>query len=139
MKLFIPSLFIFVKLTPVPSSNLAQSVVDKWNSAAIWKWNNLTLIADHSTQANFENLRKAVPGKTKLYILDKKNRKFVCDKTEVGHIVGFCPDGTGGVLRDEKGRSVFYSNLDGLMIYTCIRKSAIDVMDVRLTHWKEVT
>lgn len=138
MRLFIPSLFIFVKLTPVASSNLAQEAVDKYNSAAIWNWNNLTLIADHNNQANFKNINKAIPGKTKLYLLDKVNRKFICDKTEVGHISNLRVDNTGGKLCDANWNSIFRQNLDGLMIYTCIRKSAIDVMDVRLTHWKEV-
>ena len=135
MLLIIPSLFIIVPLYRRKYGENGQDIVDRPKSAAIWNWGNLTVIADHVHQENFFNLNKSVPGKTVLYIYDKGIKRYICDSSEIGFTR---QEGSQNVLYDSKERSVYFLNLDGLMIYTCIKRTSPEVLTVRLTHWKEI-
>ena len=134
-----------------------QEIVDRENSAVIFHWNDLSVIADHSHQSNFSNLNKAIPLKTIGYIFsnnttklecDSKqtkptkivahislNRmtKLLCDDTQVGHIL---LSDSGNRLTDKNNHLVHTVFHDGYCIYTCIQRSAPNIIDVRLTHWR---
>lgn len=129
MILTIPSLLIFVPVYERTTGN-GQDIIDKPNSAVMFKWGKLTVIADHSHQNNFSNLNRAIPGKTRLYLIGKMTTPLICDSTEVGFI-------TGNRLYNRKGEEVHRLGLDGLIIYTCIGKRG-DATDVRLTHWRKL-
>ncbi len=136
MLLVIPSLFIIVPLYECKYGETRQEVVDRPNSALIWNWGDLSLIADHSNQENFSNLNKAIPNRTKLYIYgDKEVKKYICDSSEVGFIR---TESGHNNLYNSKGHLVFSLNLKGLVIYTCIERVSPTMTNVRLTHWKEV-
>ena len=134
-RLEIPELNISVPLNGTESGG-AQKVIDREDSAVYLIWPNNITIADHCHQANFSNLNKSVPGRTKAYIVTPDSKKgYVCYKTQVGHIkIG----GTSNVLYDHNWEAVYKKNQGGLTMYTCIEKSAPDVMDVRLTYWKPI-
>lgn len=135
MKLLtIPSLWIFVPLFERKAGN-GQDIVDRADSAVFFCWDDLTIIVDHSHQNNFSNLNKAIPGRTKLYIYSKGTKRYICDKTEVGHLKLI---NGHNMLYDKDWQSVYHQQLDGLIVYTCIKRVRADVIDIRLTHWREV-
>ena len=129
--LIIPSLFIFVSLY----EGNGQDIVDASNSAAIWGYKDLTLIADHNNQSNFANLNKVKPNKTKLYVLGQNRKHYICDRSEVGYIV---TENGHNRLYNAAYKPVYQTEQSGLVVYTCIVRSAPNVMDIRLTHWREV-
>lgn len=133
-RLEIPDLSISIPLNGVESGS-AQQVIDMEDSAVYLNWPNQTVIADHCHQANFSNLNRAIQGHTKAFIASDPDSKkwLVCCKTQVGHIrIGE----KSNSLFDHDWNPVYHSNSGGLTMYTCIEKSAPDVMDVRLTYWK---
>lgn len=135
-RLEIPDLNISIPLNGIELGP-AQKVIDLEDSAIYLKWPNQVVIADHCHQANFSNLNKAIPGHTKAYIAtDPENKKWlVCCKTQVGHIkIGE----KSNALFDHDWIPVYQNNSSGFTMYTCIQKSAPDVMDVRLTYWMEI-
>ena len=131
----IPELNISVPLNGTESGG-AQEVIDREDSAVYLIWPNNITIADHCHQANFSNLNKAIPGRTKAYIVTPDSKKgYFCYKTQVGHIkIG----ATSNTLYDQNWEAVYEKNGGGLTMYTCIERSAPDVMDVRLTYWKPI-
>lgn len=126
--LFIPSLGIFV----LAKTGDRQKNTDAPNTAAMWNWGKLTVIADHNYQG-FSRLNRAVIGKTRAYLGPKA---YICDVSEIGH-----------VRLSEKGNRLYRASWfpvweawsDGLCLYTCITQTASDVIDVRLTHWRDIT
>ena len=133
MYLAIPKLLIAVPVEERMFGN-GQDILDKENLAVSFHWNKLMVIADHNHQSNFKNLNKAKEG-TKAYLIDKKKiEMYVCDSTQVGHIT-LSPHGNR--LYDSEYMPVHLVFDSGLCIYTCIEKSADDIMDVRLTHWRK--
>ena len=122
----IPSLRIGVPL--YNSNRNAQEIVDAKNSAVFLEWKDQVAIADHSGQDGFERLAKAIPYKTMACINYKGKEYYLCTKKQVGHIVN-------SKIYDSNWQNV---KSDGLVIYTCIGKSAEDVMDVWLTYWKRI-
>lgn len=122
----IPSLRIGVPL--YDSNRNAQEIVDAKNSAVFLEWKNQVAIADHSGQDGFERLAKAIPYKTIACINYKSKEYYLCTKKQVGHIVS-------SKIYDFNWQNV---KSDGLVIYTCIGKSAGDTMDVWLTYWKRI-
>ena len=135
-RLIIPSLLISVSLYHRIAGTNGQDIVDAVDSAVIWEWNRLTMIADHASQANFNRLSRVRTGKAKAYICKSLSTDvYVCDSAELGHIR---LSDSGNRLYDSKWRPVHEVMHDGLCIYTCKGKSAVDVMDVYLTHWKRV-
>ena len=131
-RLEIPELAIGVPLYDTTTGS-AQKIVDDENSAAYLFWGDQIAIADHSSQANFNNLNNAVPSRTTAYIVRPgRTERYVCAQTQIGHIkIG----SSGNQIYDCKWRPVYQQNRGRLTIYTCIQKSAQDVMDVRLTYW----
>lgn len=130
--LFIPALGIIVPAEERKNGTNGQDIIDKPDRAVMWSWGRLTVIADHCNQG-FDRINRAVAGKTRAYV---GARRFICDISEIGHI-----------RTTDKGNRLFRADWtpvheawkDGLCIYTCIQRSAPDVMDVRLTHWREIT
>jgi hypothetical protein len=92
------------------------------------KGNGYTLIMDHSGQDGFERLSKAVPYKTIAYL---NKDAYICINKQVGHIYLGPPNR----LVDENWQSIKY---DSLILYTCLQKSAENIMDVQLTYWKKL-
>lgn len=124
--LIIPSLLICVPTYERASGTNGQGIVDADNSAAMWHWNNLTIVADHAYQG-FSRLEKTKVGMTAW--LGKK--KYRCDLTELGRIQDsrlYCSSG-------EYAHKRFTS---GLCIYTCHGKRIGNIQPVRLTHWEAV-
>lgn len=133
--LLIPSLKIAVPVYEAQNGN-GQDVIDRPNSAVLLRWGNLTIIADHRTQSNFENLNRAEPSKTKaFFITNGKMHIYKCDYSAIGHNR---TEPTGNHLYDNHWAKVTQIMHDGIVMYTCIVRSAKDVMDVRLTHWRKV-
>ena len=114
----------------------AQAVIDARDSAVYLNWGNQKAIADHACQANFSNLNQAVVGKTKA-VLDRGTSKeqFLCVDSQIGHIK---TESGVNTLYDSKWRFAHLQNPGGLAIYTCIQRSAPDIMDVRLTYWQPI-
>lgn len=112
----------------------AQTIVDAENSAVYLRWGNGQIaIADHANQQNFSNLEKAIPGRTIAHIRTyDSDKEFICYQVQVGHIK---TSASGNSIFDADGNPVFWQNPGGITIYTCIRRSASDVMDIRLTYW----
>ena len=135
MRLIIPTLSINVPVFFGKDGASRQEIIDKENSAVYFTWGPLTVIADHSSQANFHNLNKAKPGETIAYLCGDRVKKYICDRSEVGHIVS---DG-GNRLYDSRWMPVHENVKHGVCMYTCIERSAKNIMDVRLTHWIEYT
>ena len=128
----IPSLKIRVPLY-YSGEKSAQEITDDSNSAACLLWGGLTVIADHSHQGTFSMLNLAKEGKTVAVIDDGRTQKeYLCSSSQVGHLT---LSEYGNELYDAEWAEVFGQNDGGLCIYTCIAKSARDVMDVRLTFW----
>lgn len=128
----IPSLKIRVPLY-CPGEKSAQEITDDRYSAACFPWGGLTVIADHSHQGTFSMLNLAKAGKTVAVIDDGHAQKeYVCSSSQVGHLKSA---EYGNELYDAEWAEVAGQNDGGLCIYTCIAKSARDVMDVRLTFW----
>ena len=131
----IPELNIGVPLYGTESGG-AQEVIDRQDSAVYLRWPGQIAIADHSSQANFSNLNLAKPGHTKAYIVTRDSRTpYICYQTQVGHIR---IESGRNTLYDNNWEPVFAKNHDGLTMYTCIKKSAPNVMDVRLVYWKQI-
>ena len=134
MILTIPSLLIFTSVYERKTGN-GQDIIDRPDSAVMFQWNRLTIIADHSHQNNFGNLNRAIPGKTKLYLINGRVQSFVCDSTEVGFIYR---TPTMNILHNSKGEELYRLGLDGLVIYTCVAQKTPNAVDVRLTHWHKI-
>lgn len=134
-RLDIRNLFISVPLYDAATGADKQRMVDNPNSAVFFKLGVQNVIADHADQANFSNLNMAKPGMTaRIYDREKETvYRFV--KSQVGHIR---ISQLGNRLFDQNWQQVSTQNEGGLCIYTCIGKSADDVMDVRLTYWQPV-
>ena len=134
-RLEIPDLLIGVPLYDAKGSE-SQAVVDKVNSAVYMHWPKQDAIADHASQANFSNLNMAKVDRT-VAIIDYGNReeKYHCVNSQVGHI-RISP--SGNRIFDENWNMAYFQNDGGLCIYTCMKKSADDVMDVRLTYWQPI-
>lgn len=128
----IPALRISLPLYEAKNGN-AQKIVDDKNSAAYINWRTQVAIVDHSGQDGFERLAKAQPGITIGYI-DFQNRqeKILCVKKQVGHILL----GEKNKLVDANWKQA--NSNGGIVMYTCIKKSAENVMDVWLTYWKKM-
>jgi len=122
----IPSLRIGVPL--YNSNGNAQKIVDNKKSAVFLEWEDQIAIADHSGQDGFERLANAIPYQTLAYIDYKGKEYYLCTKKQVGHIVN-------DRIYDSKWE---HAKSGGLVIYTCIGKSAEDVMDAWLTYWKRI-
>ena len=129
----IPSLYVSLPLYDTHGN--AQEVVDMKNAAAFIQWVKQAAIVDHSGQDGFERIAKAIPGSTLAYIEyndGKVKERYVCTKKQIGHI------------RTENGKNKIYDAdwktpvSNGLVMYTCIKKSAANVMDVWLTYWKKI-
>lgn len=133
-RLWIPLLRICVPVYWRKIGTNGQEIVDADDSAAIWKWNGLTVIADHNGQNNFANLNNAKPEKTKAILtVNGTSRLYVCDVSEVGSIVTYP---YGSRLYTAENRPVHEAFPTGLCIYTCRDKTAENVRNVRLTHWR---
>ena len=133
-RLEIPDLDISVPLYDTYGKD-SQKIVDTYNSAAYLHWGEQVAIADHASQANFIRLNQVREGITDAYIVNQGAReKYVCYQSQVGHIQTV--NGKNQIY-DAKWRSVFTQNTSGLTIYTCMQRSAPDVMDIRLTYWKK--
>lgn len=133
-RLEIPRLLISVPLYDANGAN-KQRVVDDTDSAVYFRFGYQDAIADHSNQANFQNLNLAKPGM--LAVIDQGETKtsYKLVQSQIGHI-RISP--LSNQLYDQDWNPVALQNAGGLCIYTCIRKSADDVMDVRLTYWQPV-
>ncbi len=132
-RLIIPDLNISVPLNGIELGS-AQHVIDLEDSAVYLKWPNQIVIADHCTQANFSNLKKAVPGRTKALIVTPDSKEeFACCRKQIGHIrIGQ----SSNALYDRDWIPVYKTNSGRLTMYTCISRSAPDVVDVWLTYWR---
>lgn len=132
----IPELNISVPLYDVVNGN-SQLLCDNEDSAVFMRWGSQVAIADHCTQANFSNLNNVRVGKT-IATIDQRDKQehFRCVRSQVGHIR--LSDG-GNRIFDSNWVPAYSQNPGGLCIYTCIEKSARDVMDVRLTYWQPVS
>ena len=134
-RLDIRNLFISVPLYDAKTGAEKQQVVDDPNSAVFFKLGVQSVIADHASQANFQNLNLAKPGMTARIYDREKETVYRFKESQVGHI-RISP--LGNRLFDKNWQQVATQNEGGLCIYTCIGKSADDVMDVRLTYWQPV-
>ena len=132
-RLEIPELSISVPLYDANGCD-SQKIVDAQDSAVLMRWGNQFAIADHNDQANFKNLSDAEPGKTTAMIRQGKNlQRYRCIKTQVGHIT---ISENGNRIFDQDWKPVYQQAFGGLCIYTCLNKSAPNVMDIRLTYWQ---
>lgn len=122
-RVIIPSLFISIPV--YESHGNAQLIVNAENSAAFIRWNGQNAVVDHSGQNGFQRISKAKPYKTTAYV---RGEKFLCTKKQIGHI-------RQSKIFDSEWKPV---KSDGLVMYTCIGKSADDVMDVWLVYWKRI-
>lgn len=127
----IQRLGIAVPLYAANNIDDAQRIVDKQNSAVLLRWATQMVSADHSSQ-KFSRLKHVRVGDMAfIEKKDGKKRPFQCVKTQVGHI------------RTENGVNKLYdanwqkvSLRKGILtVYSCLGKSAPNVMDVTLTYW----
>ena len=131
----IPDLHISVPLYDT-SVGAAQQIVDNQNSAVYLHWPAQNAIADHASQANFSNLSNVIVGSTTMSIETPNNARYYrCVKSQVGHIK--TTNGSNRIF-DENWESPYIQNTGGICIYTCLGRSAPDIMDVRLTYWQPV-
>ena len=134
-RLEIPDLDISVPLYDT-STGGAQQIVDKKDSAVLLRWNVQNAIADHSDQCNFSNLSNAVVGGTTMSIeTQNSSKRYRCVRSQVGHIK--TTNGSNQIF-DENWNSPYTQNAGGICIYTCLNRSAPDIMDIRLTYWQPV-
>lgn len=132
----IPELGISVPLYDSVNGN-SQELCDNADSAVCMKWSSQIAIADHCNQGNFSNLNKARVGRT-IATIDQQDKKehYRCVRSQIGHIR---ISESGNRIFDSNWAPAYKQNAGGLCIYTCIEKSAPDVMDVRLTYWQPLT
>ena len=131
----IPTLNISVPLYDT-STGSAQQIIDNEHSAVYLRWGQQIAVADHTTSENFCNLAHAIEGRT-VATIDRKTSKqnYICSKKQIGHIkIG---NGSNSIY-DSKWQPVFPQNAGGLTTYTCISKSAEDVMDIWLIFWRPI-
>jgi hypothetical protein len=122
---------ISIPLNDADNAN-SQYIVDRKDSAACMKAKNYMLIADHSGQDGFERLGNVVPHTTVAYInMQTYKERYVCIRKQIGHII----IGEKNKLVDANYNPI--SEYD-LVMYTCIKRSAKNVMDVWLTYWKRL-
>ena len=134
MRLEIKELGIDVPVIRASGKN-TQEIIDRPNAAVYMHWYTQDAIADHASQSNFKNLNNANAGKTMAVLYDDaKPRKLICTKSQIGHI-RISPKGNR--IFDQNWESLYHKNKGGICIYTCIAKSAKDVMDVRVTYWQD--
>ena len=67
--------------------------------------------------------------------LSTSKKQYRCVKSQIGHLR---ISNTGNRLFDENWVPAYDQNPNGLTMYTCMNKSAADVMDVRLTYWQPI-
>ena len=134
-RLEIPYLHISVPLYDAFGGTEKQRVVDEPNSAAYFHLGVQDVIADHASQANFQNLNMARCGMVAIVDECGKETVYQLVQSQIGHI-RISP--LGNRLFDQNWRQVAEQNAGGLCIYTCMKQSANDVMDVRLTYWQPI-
>ena len=135
-RLEIPELNISVPVYDTKTGS-AKSIIDAKNSAVYLRWFTQHAIADHSDHANFSNLNRVRVGHTVLYIDNgMTQKKYVCVKSQVGHIKIDGP--MGNEIYDANWELAYSQNQGGLCLYTCMTRSAPNIMDVRLTYWQPV-
>ena len=132
MRLLIPSLLIYVPVFERQKGTNGQEIVDAQNSAAMWKWNQLTVIADHAGQG-FDRLNKVKVGRTTAFF---GNSRFLCDSSEIGYI-RLSPNGNR--LYNAKNEPVHETMKTGMCIYTCHGQRTGEIQPVRLTHWRKIS
>ena len=132
-RLEIPGLFISVPLYDALDAADRQRVVDNPDSAVHFRLGVQDVIADHAGQANFQNLNLARSGMVATIDEREKKTSYQFTQSQVGHIR---ISALGNRLFDQNWQQVAAQNAGGLCIYTCMGKSADDVMDVRLTYWQ---
>ena len=134
--LYIPALAIVDRVYRRDSGTTGQDIVDKSYSAVIFNWGNLSVIADHQHQANFSNLNRVTPKRTKAYLVrGTKTSIYICDSSEIGHIRN---ESGHNRLYDSEWKPVHLKYSDGLCIYTCRDRESADIINIRLTHWKQL-
>ena len=131
-RLEIPELSISVPVYKAENGN-QQKLCDDINSAVCLNWGSSIAIVDHCDQANFSNLNYVKVGQTVATVDQETSQKqYRCIRSQVGHLK---IQPSGNRLYDSSWTPVYNLNPGGLTIYTCLHKSAADVMDVRLTYW----
>ncbi len=134
-RLEIPELQISVPVYKTENGN-AQAICDKKDSAVYLNWGNQFAIVDHCDQANFSNLNRVRVGLTMATVdLQTSKKQYRCVKSQIGHLR---ISNTGNRLFDKNWVPAYDQNPNGLTMYTCMHKSAADVMDVRLTYWQPI-
>lgn len=126
IKLFIPSLLIYVPVYERENGTNGQDIVDAPDSAVIFHWNQLSVVVDHASQ-NFSRLHKVKVGTTAFL----GGKKYKCISTEVGRI-------QNSRLYRANGRFVHEDWKTGLCIYTCYGQKFGNIQPVTLTHWSVV-
>lgn len=136
-RLEIAELGISIPLYDATDSSGTQRIVDRQDSAAYIHWIKQDAIADHANQSNMANLNMAKAGRTIAVIdLGGEQLAYRCVSSQVGHI-RLSPDGKNRIF-DANWNRANLQNEGGLCIYTCMHKSAEDIMDVRLTYWRPI-
>ena len=125
LKLIIPTLLIRVPVIEREKGTDGQEIVDAPFAAAMWHWNELTVIADHAGQ-EFKRLGRAKVG-TVAWLGETR---YKCILTEIGWI-------QDKRLYRASGQYVHEAWTTGLCIYTCHGQKFGNIQPVRLTHWRE--
>ena len=134
-RLEIPDLKISVPVYKAQGGN-SQKLCDDINSAVCLNWGNQIAIADHCDQGHFSNLNNVKVGITIATIdLQTSQKQYRCIKSQIGHIR---ISKEGNRIFDANWLPVYSQNPGGMTIYTCINKSQVDIMDVRLTYWQPI-
>lgn len=124
MNLIIPTLLIRVPVYERAKGTDGQDIVDAPDSAAMWHWGHLTVIADHAGQ-EFSRLGRARVG-TVAWL---GGQRYKCILAEIGWI-------QDKRLHRANGRLVHEEWQTGLCIYTCHGQKFGNIQPVRLTHWR---
>ena len=124
MKLLIPSLLIYVPVYEREKGTIGQDIVDAPDSAAMWQWNQLTVIVDHAGQG-FNRIERARVGTTAWF----GGKKYRCISTEIGRI-------QEKRLYRANGKFVHEEWKTGLCIYTCHGAKFGNIQPVRITYWR---
>lgn len=130
MQFAIPMLFIKKPLYLADNSN-SQQIVDKPNSAALLKWRNFLVVADHASDEGMWRLQYAMPNRTICQIIDDTNKaaEYICIKKQRGQIID-------GKMYDAAHVQINnYKDFD-LCVYTCTGRKFGKATEVWLTYWK---
>lgn len=132
----IPELNIGVALYDT-RTGAAQQIVDNPESAVFLHWEEQKAIADHNNQSNFANLNRVRPYGTAMYLISVNGmrEKYICVSSQIGHIK--INEHGANTIYDSKWESPRHKNRGGVCVYTCIQRSAPDIMDIRLTYWRK--